>query len=107
MRTFLIAIAVLTVLNLGAAKLYYSDGTYTGMQKITGFSAELNGTLKNAPSAAPVMKLSMGKRVYSVYEDGSGSLPVYFLGGMPVVADSMIFWRGDRSVSEMEKKYGL
>ncbi len=107
MRTFLIAIAVLTVLNLDAAKLYYSDGTYTGMQKITGFSAELNGTLKNAPSAAPVMKLSMGKRVYSVYEDGSGSLPVYFLGGMPVVADSMIFWRGDRSVSEMEKKYGL
>ncbi len=106
MRVFFILFVLCSVLSLNAAKLYYSNGTFEGMQKAEGYSAALNGISKGI-AGNPVIKMNVGNRNYSVYKDAAGSLPVYFLGKYPVIADNLLFWRGTRSVSEMEKQYGL
>ncbi|MBP5407335.1 S8 family serine peptidase [bacterium] len=91
---------------LSGAELFYSNGTSVVMEKAEGFGAVSRSASDVFVPKNELYRLNLGNKVLSIVK-GSGGLPVYFLGNMPVVAEKTIFWRGDKSVKYMEKKYGL
>ena len=89
------------------AELFYSNGTSVAMEKAEGFTAvKTDGASPVAPKNE-LYRLNLGKSAFSIVSGKSGELPVYFLGDLPVVAESTLFWRGEKSVKYMESKYGL
>lgn len=91
MRSLIVLLVLVFTLNLSAAKLFYSNGTSMKIEKAYGYSADL----------------SSGRKGVSIYKNTTGSLPVYFLGKYPAVADKIVFWRGTLPVKTIERKYGL
>ncbi len=92
---------------LKASNLYYSDGSSIKITKAEGYSAVVQGIQRTVSLPGEVLRLNTGKKVFSVLQNDRGSFPVYFLGDMPVIADRMIFWRGDMPPEKIESKYDL
>lgn len=103
---FILSIMFLTF-SLSAAKLYYNDGSFENLRKADGYSAVLNQVSKGIPFNEPILKMNVGHKNFAIFENEDGPFPVYFLGEYPVIADKLIFWRGDASIEKMEKKYGI
>ncbi len=105
-KIFLMFALIMSVFAVNGAELFYSNGTSLTMQKAEGFSAVSRIASDAFVPKNEIYRLNLGKKVFSIVK-GSGELPVYFLGDMPVVAEKTIFWRGEKSVEYMEKNYGL
>ena len=105
-KIFLMFALIVSVIALNGAELFYSNGTSISMEKAEGFGAVSRSASDVFVPKNELYRLNLGKKVFSIMK-GSGELPVYFLGNMPVVAEKTIFWRGDKPVEYMEKKYGL
>ena len=106
-KIFLVSMLILSVFTVNGAELFYSNGESASLKKAEGFSV-----VKSAVSSAfspknELYRLNTGRDFYSFVSGNSGELPVYFLGGMPVVAERTVFWRGEKSIEYMENKYGL
>ena len=106
-KIFIVFALILSVLTVSAAELFYSNGKSVSITKAEGFSAvRIDGASVVAPKNE-LYRLNLGKSVFSIVSGRGGELPVYFLGDLPVVAESTLFWRGEKSVEYMESKYGL
>ena len=106
-KIFLMLAIFFSVASVSGAELFYSNGTSVTVEKAEGFSV-----IRSAVPAAFVPKneiyrLNTGVEIYSFIIGNGGELPVYFLGDMPVVAEKTLFWRGDKPIDYMEKKYGM
>ena len=106
-KIFLVFAIFFAVVTVSASELFYSNGSSISIAKAESYSV-----IKSAHSAvfAPkneLYRLNTGSSVYSFVSGNGGELPVYFLGDMPVVAERMLFWRGEKAVEYIEKKYGL
>ena len=88
------------------AELFYSNGTSVPMEKSDNFSAVRRNISDISVPKNELYRLNTGRYIFSIVS-GKGELPVYFLGDMPVIAETTVFWRGEKSVEYMEKKYGL
>ena len=105
-KIFLMFALIMSVFAMHGAELFYSDGTSLSIDKAEGFGAVKSDSAQVVAPKNELYRLNLGKRVLSIVK-GSGELPVYFLGDMPVIAENTLFWRGEKSVEYMEKKYGL
>lgn len=94
--------------TLGAAQLFFANGESSELVRLNGFSAvEGSRTIGFKAPKNELLRLSLGSTVYSVIDGSEGALPVYLLGDMPVIANSYILWRGDRTIAYMTEKYDL
>ena len=106
-KIFIMFALILSVFTVSAAELFYSNGTSVAISKAEGFTAVKSNAVSVVSPKNELYRLNLGKSVFSVVSGKGGELPVYFLGDMPVVAEKTLFWRGEKSVEYMEKKYGL
>ena len=90
----------------GGAEIFYENGKSISVEKAEDFSA-VKGISSDAAPKNGLYRLNLGKTVFSVVSGKGGELPVYFFGGIPVIAERKIFWNGEKSVEYMEKKYGM
>jgi len=93
--------------SLTGLEIYYSDGSFEKIDRIPGFSAVRNPFSRNVAVKNEILRLNLGSEMFSVVEGDHGDFPVYLFGDIPVVASDVLFWRGDRDIDEIEKKYGL
>ena len=106
-KIFLMFALIMSVIAVNGAELFYSDGTSVSIDKTESFSAVKSDAASVAAPKNELYRLNLGKSVFSVVSGRGGELPVYFLGGMPVVAEKKLFWRGEKSLDYMESKYDL
>jgi Subtilisin-like serine proteases len=110
-KIFLVFTIFFSVLAVSGAELFYSDGTSIPMKKSEELSA-VKTTARDADNQkGAVYRMNTGKYVYS-FVSGSGkkgvdTLPVYFLGNEPVVAERTLLWRGEKPIEYMEEKYNM
>lgn len=107
MKKVLLLLIIFLVHNVYGEKVYFPDGSEMNLEVSKNFSA-----VKAAPNtfkrfSGEIIRYDLGERIYSVVQGDSGELPVYFIGDFPVIADDLLFWRGERPVAEIEKKYEL
>ncbi|HRQ71383.1 MAG TPA: hypothetical protein PLW78_13890, partial [bacterium] len=107
MKKFLFLLLFAVSFSLTGLEIHYSDGTSEKIVKVTGYSAVRNTVSRTLAVPGEVIRLNLGSEMFSVIEGDNGSFPVYLFGDVPVIAGDMLFWRGDRNLDEMEKKYGL
>jgi len=105
-KIFFAFLVLLFAFAAGAAELFYNDGTSIKMEKAGDFGAVRRGVSDSFIPKNELYRLNTGKNIFSIVS-GKGELPVYFLGDMPVVAEQTVFWRGEKPVEYMEKKYGM
>ncbi len=104
--TLILAFSVCS--TLGAARLFFSNGESSELVRLDGFSAVEGSRLHGFKTPdKELLRLGLGSTVYSVIDGDEGGLPVYLLGETPVIANSYILWRGERSVDYMTEKYGM
>ena len=106
-KIFLMFALIMSVVAVNGAELFYSDGTSVSIDKTESFSAVKSDAASVVAPKNELYRLNLGKSVFSVVSGRGGELPVYFLGGMPVVAEKKLFWRGEKSLDYMESKYDL
>jgi len=110
-KIFLMSAIFFSIFAANGAELFYSDGTSIPMKKSEELSA-VKTTARDADNQkGAVYRMNTGKYVYS-FVSGSGkkggdTLPVYFLGNEPVVAERTLLWRGEKPVEYMEEKYNM
>ncbi len=105
-KIFLMFVIFFSVMAISGAEIFYSNGKSVAVEKSDDFSAVKSDAAQAAPKDALYM-LNLGKTVFSFINGKNGELPVYFFGGIPVVAEKKVFWKGEKSVEYMEKKYGM
>ena len=105
-KSLFLLLPLVFMFTLSGAELFYSNGTSTALEKSADFSAVRRSASDAFVPKNELYRMNTGKTVLSIVM-GKGELPVYFLGNQPVVAETTIFWRGEKSVEYMEKKYGL
>ena len=93
--------------SLTGLEIYYSDGSFEKIDRIPGFSAVRNPFSRNTAVKNEILRLNLGNEMFSVVEGDEGSFPVYLFGDVPVIAGDVVFWRGEKNINEIEKKYGL
>ena len=110
-KIFLMCALIMSVFAVNGAELFYNNGTSIFIEKSEEFVAVKTPASKAVPDKDAVYSLNTGSNVYSFVSStgkkGGDELPVYFLGDMPAVAERTVFWRGEKPVEEMEKKYGM
>ena len=108
-RTFLVLVLVLSVFSLNGAEIFYSDGTSVPIKKSEELSAVKTEASDASAQKGEVYRMTTGRYVYSFVSGrkDADALPVYFFGGTPTVAERTVFWRGEKSLEYMEKKYGM
>jgi len=110
-KIFLVFAFFLSVSVLNAAELFYSNGTSVSIQKAEDMYTVRSDVSKAEGRKDALYTMNTGRYVYSVVSGtakrGGDELPVYFLGEMPAVAERTVFWRGEKSVEYMEKRYGM
>lgn len=105
-KIFFALFVLLSAFAASGAELFYSNGTSISMEKSVDFGAIRRNITDVFVPKNELYRLNTGKNIFSIVS-GKGELPVYFLGDMPVVAETTVFYRGEKSVEYMEKKYGL
>ncbi|MGI6394043.1 MAG: S8 family serine peptidase [bacterium] len=93
--------------SLSGAEIYYSNGSFKKIDKIQGFSVVKSSASVALKIPQEIMRLRMGEEVFSIVEGEGGDRPLYRFGEMPVIAGETVFWRGDKEVGEIERKYNL
>ena len=110
-QIFLASMLILSVFALNGAELFYSNGTSVSIQKAEEMHAVKSDASKAAGHTDALYSMNTGRYVYhfvrGTEKKGGNELPIYFLGDMPAVAERTVFWRGEKSVEYMEKKYGM
>ena len=110
-QIFLVSMLILSVFALNGAELFYSNGTSVSIQKAEEMHAVKSDASKAAGHTDALYSMNTGRYVYhfvrGTEKKGGDGLPIYFLGDMPAVAERTVFWRGEKSVEYMEKKYGM
>ena len=110
-KIFLVFVIFFCLSSANGAELFYNNGTSIFIEKSEEFVAVKTPASKAVPDKDAVYSLNTGSNVYSFVSStgkkGGDELPVYFLGDMPAVAERTVFWRGEKPVEEMEKKYGM
>ena len=107
MKKVLLLLIILVAGSLYGEKIYYSDGSDLELKISKDFSAVKADKVSFKRLANEVMRFDLGERIYSVVSGDAGDMPVYFIKDFPVVADNLLFWRGEKSVAEMERKYDM
>ncbi|MBP5435666.1 S8 family serine peptidase [bacterium] len=104
---FTILAISLCSLSLFAEKVYRSDGSFFELKRNEGvYALKLDRVSVKAPENY-VFKWSHGDQMIVLQKDSKGNLPVYFVNGHMVVADSILFYRGDKPADFIAKKYNL
>ena len=110
-KIFLMLAIFFSVLTVSGAELFYNNGTSVLIEKSQEFVAVKIKASDAENQKGAVYSLNTGNNVYSFVSStgkkGGDELPVYFLGDTPAVAERTVFWRGEKTVGEMEKKYGM
>ena len=105
-KIFFAFLVFLFAFAASAAELFYSNGTSIKIEKSNDYSAVRRSVSDAFVPRNELYRLNTGKNIFSILS-GEGELPVYFLGDMPVIAEEIVFWRGEKPVEYMEKKYGM
>ena len=107
-KIFLMFVLLLSVPALNGAELFYSDGTSVPIKKAEDLRAVKTNASDVSDQKSDAYSMNTGRYIYYfVSGKKDGEYPVYFLGETPVVAEKTLFWRGERSVEYMEKKYDM
>ena len=110
-KIFLVFTFILSAFALNGAELFYSNGTSVSIQKAENMHAVRSEASKVSRRKDALYSMNTGRYVYyfvsGTEKRGGDELPIYFLGDMPAVAERTIFWRGEKSLEYMEKKYGM
>ena len=94
-------------LSLFAEKVYRSDGSFFEMKRNEGvYALKLDRVSVKKPENY-VFMWSHGDQMIVLQKDSKGNLPVYFVNSHMVVADSILFYRGEKSADFIAKKYNL
>ncbi|HSW61488.1 MAG TPA: S8 family serine peptidase, partial [bacterium] len=108
MKKFFLMFILLTVFSsLYGEKIYRRDGTFFEVKRNADvFAMKVKpGMLKAPQNYALSWSFKGGSVVIS--KDGMGNLPVYLTGAQTVIADSNLFYGGDKAPEFIAKKYGL
>ncbi len=104
---FTILAISLCSLSLFAEKVYRSDGSFFELKRNEGvYALKLDRVSVKAPENY-VFKWSHGDQMIVLQKDSKGNLPVYFVNGHMVVADSILFYKGSKPADFIAKKYNL
>jgi len=92
------------VAPLSGAKIYYSDGSFYELERDQNslFAKKIVSPSVEVLQNAPMFWKSEGKTVV-FSQDGTGTLPIYYIGMNPVIIDDSFFWRGTSSVDALAK----
>ena len=106
-KFMLFTLMTLFCMTLFAEKVYRSDGTFFELKRSEGvFALKLDAaSLKDAKNYK--MQWRSGDEFIVIDKNVKGNLPVYLSGAHMVVADSVFFYDGAKSVEFIEKKYGV
>ena len=107
MRKVLFLLIILTTLCVYGEKVYFSDGSGFNLERSSQLSAFKASPENMKRFSGEIIRFDLGERVYSVVAGDFGELPVYFFNDFPVVADDLVFWRGNLPVDKMETKYDI
>ena len=106
-KFMLFTLMTLFCMTLFAEKVYRSDGTFFEMKRNGNvFASRINAASLKAPENYK-MKWVSGDEFIVIDKHQQGNLPVYLVGMNIVVADSVLFYNGTKSVEFIEKKYGV
>ncbi|MBP5406023.1 S8 family serine peptidase [bacterium] len=106
-KFMLFTLMALFCMTLFAEKVYRSDGTFFEMKRNGDvFAAKIDAASLKAPENYR-MKWVSGNEFIVIDKHQKGNLPVYLVGMNIVVADSVFFYQGSKSVEFIEKKYGV
>lgn len=101
------ALLTLFSLSLFAEKVYRSDGTFFEVKRNGNvFASKIDAVSLKAPENYS-LKWASGNEFIVIDKNQQGNLPVYLVGMNIVVADSVLFYNGTKSVEFIEKKYGV
>ena len=108
-KTLLVLAVIIFASALNGAEIFYSDGTSVPIKKSEDLSAVKTEASDASGQKGEVHRMTTGRYVYSLVSGrkDADALPVYVFGGTLTVAERMVFWRGEKSVEYMEKKYGM
>ena len=106
-KFMLFTLMTLFCMTLFAEKVYRSDGTFFELKRNEGiFALKLDAaSLKDAKNYK--MKWRSGDEFIVIDRNNQGNLPVYLSGAHMIVADSVFFYNGAKSVEFIEKKYSV
>ena len=107
MKKIFFVFAFLSALALNGAELFYNNGTSISIEKVTDFSAVKTSVSDTVSLKNVLYRINTVHAAYAFIKGNSGALPVYFLGNSPIIAERTVFWRGKKSVVDMEEKYGM
>ena len=106
-KFMLFTLMTLFCMTLFAEKVYRSDGTFFEMKRNGDvFASKIDAASLKAPENYK-MKWVSGDEFIVIDKHQKGNLPVYLVGMQIVVADSVFFYHGSKSVEFIEKKYGV
>ena len=106
-KFMLFTLMTLFCMTLFAEKVYRSDGTFFEMKRNGDvFASKIDAASLKAPENYK-MKWVSGDEFIVIDKHQKGNLPVYLVGMHIVVADSVFFYQGSKSVEFIEKKYGV
>jgi len=108
MKKFFLMFILLTVVSsLYGEKIYRRDGSFFEVKRNADvFAMKVKpGALKAPENYALNWSFKGGSVVIS--KDGTGDLPVYLTGAHTVVADSNLFYDGNKDINFIAKKYDL
>ena len=106
-KFMLFTLMTLFCMTLLAEKVYRSDGTFFEMKRNGDvFASKIDAASLKAPENYK-MKWVSGDEFIVIDKHQKGNLPVYLVGMHIVVADSVFFYQGTKSVEFIEKKYGV
>ena len=106
-KFMLFTLMTLFCMTLFAEKVYRSDGTFFEMKRNGNiFALKVDAASLKAPENYR-MKWVSGNEFIVIDKHQKGNLPVYLVGMNVVVADSVFFYQGSKSVEFIEKKYGV
>ena len=103
----LFTLLTLFCMTLFAEKVYRSDGTFFEIERNSDvFASKIDAVSLKAPENYK-MQWRSGDEFIVINKYQKGNLPVYLAGMNVVVADSVFFYRGTKSIEFIEKKYGV
>lgn len=108
MKKFFLMFILLTVVSsLYGEKIYRRDGSFFEVKRNADvFAMKVKPGALKAPENY-VLSWSFKGGSIVIPKDGKGDLPVYLTGAHTVVADSILFYGGDKDVNLVAQKYGL
>lgn len=104
----LLAVAMMfSTLSASAQKIYRRDGSFFEVKRNHGVFAEkiMPGVLKSPEYYS--LKWDFSGKFVVIHKDGRGDLPVYLYDANTIVADTNLFYGGDKDPDYIALKYNL